>query len=415
MPARRRKAFWAVIAAHFFSALADNALLIAAIGLLLERHAAAWTIPALRVFFYLSYIFLAVFVGAIADALPKGRVILATNLFKLAGCGLLLAQIHPLLAYALVGLGAAAYSPAKYGILPELLSPAELVAANAWMEISTVIAILLGVALGSLLMEQGTHIVQWAGRPALNATLLVGIVYIAAVLCAAVIPSIASSPASRASELRHPLRLFGDFKNATSTLWHDHDSQISLAVTSLFWAAAAVLQFIVLRWAESVLQLALSKAALLQVAVAVGMVAGALGAARWVPLRSVLKVLPLGLLMGTLVLLMLLVTQVWTAVLLLAAIGAMAGLLLVPMNALLQQRGQLLMHPGQSIAVQNFHETLASLVLLAAYGLLIHAGVSILHCIAGFGLFVSMAVGLIMLKQRANRRQGCLSARAAWS
>ena len=392
-----------MIAAHFFSALADNALLIAAIGLLLERHATAWTIPALRVFFYAPYVVLAAFAGAAADALPKGRVILATNLFKLAGCGLLLVQVHPLLAYALVGFGAAAYSPAKYGILPELLPSAELVAANAWMEISTVIAIILGVALGSLLLDPGVHMAQLGSTPALNATWLLGLVYVAAVLCAALIPS---TPASNASAMRHPQRLLGDFKQATTTLWRDQDSQISLAVTSLFWAAAAVLQFLVLRWAESVLELALSQAAILQAAVAVGMVVGAAGAARWVPLRSVLKVLPLGLLMGTLLLLMLLVTQVWTAVVLLVAIGTMAGLLLVPMNALLQQRGQLLMHPGQSIAVQNFHETLASLVLLAVYGLLTHAEVPLVHCIAGFGLFVSMAVGLIMLKQRRRRAVG---------
>ena len=403
--ANRRSAFGAVIVAHFFSALADNALLIVAIGLLLERHAAAWTIPALRVFFYASYIVLAAFAGAVADALPKGRVILATNLFKLAGCGLLLAQVHPLLAYALVGFGAAAYSPAKYGILPELLPPAELVAANAWMEISTVIAIIAGVALGSLLMDPGIHMAQWASTPALNATWLLGSVYVAAVLCAVIIPS---SPASNASAIRHPQRLFGEFKKATTTLWRDHDSQISLAVTSLFWAAAAVLQFLVLRWAESVLRLALSQAALLQAAVAFGMMVGAVGAARWVPMRSVLKVLPLGLSMGIFLLLMLLVTEVWTAVLVLAAIGAMAGLLLVPMNALLQQRGQLLMHPGQSIAVQNFHETLAALVLLAVYGLLTYSEVRLVPCIAGFGLFVFIAVGLIMLKQSRNRAVGYL-------
>lgn len=390
-----------MIAAHFFSALADNALLIAAIGLLLERHAAAWTIPALRVFFYAPYVVLAAFAGAVADALPKGRVILVTNLFKLAGCGLLLARVHPLLAYALVGFGAAAYSPAKYGILPELLPPAALVAANAWMEISTVVAILLGVVLGSLLIEQGAYLVPLDSAPARNAVWLLGLLYVTAALCAAVIPS---SPASHARGLRHPLRLIGDFKQAARLLWRDFDSQISLAVTSLFWAAAAVLQFLVLTWAERRFQLPLSQASLLQAVVAVGMVVGAAGAARWVPLRSVLHLLPLGLLMGTLLLLMLLVTRVWTAVVLLTAIGAMAGLLLVPMNALLQQRGQLLMHPGQSIAVQNFHETLASLVLLAVYGLLVYVGVSLAACIAGFGLFVFMAVGLIMLKQRDNRR-----------
>jgi LPLT family lysophospholipid transporter-like MFS transporter len=176
-----------------------------------------------------------------------------------------------------------------------------------------------------------------------------------------------------------------------------------------------VLQFLVLRWAQSVLQLALSQAALLQAAVAVGMVAGAVGAARWIPMRRVLKVLPLGLLMGALLLLMLLVTKVWAAVLLLAAIGAMAGLLLVPMNALLQQRGQLLMHPGQSIAVQNFHETLASLVLLAVYGGLVQAKVPLGFCIAGFGVFLSLSVGLIMLKQRANRSHAHIFVRVGLS
>ena len=391
------RAVKAVIAAQFFSSLADNALLIAAIGLLMERHAAGWTIPALRMFFYGSFVLLAAFAGAAADAFPKGRVILVTNIVKLCGCGLLLANLHPLLAYGLIGLGAAAYSPAKYGILPELLPAGQLVRANAWMEISTVVSIVLGVALGSYLMDTATQLPYWASTPARNATAILALVYLAAVACAAVI---APGRASRTAALNQPRRLVVEFRQALGILWRDSESQISLAVTSLFWAASAVLQFVVLQWAQRTLHLPLAQAALLQAGAAIGMVAGAMGAARWVPMHRVLKVLPLGLALGLLLLLMLLITQVWIAVLLLMAIGATAGLFVVPMNALLQHRGQLLMHPGQSIAVQNFNECLASLVMLALYGWLVAADLSLTVSIAGFGLFVTLAMLLIMARQR---------------
>ncbi len=402
--ARSARTVKAVIAAQFFSSLADNALLIAAIGLLMERHAAAWTIPALRMFFYGSYVVLAAFAGAVADAFPKGRVILVTNISKLCGCGLLLANAHPLLAYGLIGLGAAAYSPAKYGILPELLPAGQLVRANAWMEVSTVMSILLGVALGSYLMDATKHIPQLADTPARSATVFLVAVYLAAVGCAA---AITSSRASRPSALNEPRRLVIEFKQSLAMLWRDPESQISLAVTSLFWAASAVLQFVVLQWAQRTLHLPLAQAALLQAAAAIGMVVGALCAARWVPMHRVLKVLPLGLVLGLLLLLMLLVTQVGIAVLLLIAIGAAAGLFVVPMNALLQHRGQLLMHPGQSIAVQNFNESLASLVMLAVYGWLVSADLPLSLSIVGFGLFVSLAMLLIMARHRfLNARPG---------
>ena len=402
--ARSAKTVRAVIAAQFFSSLADNALLIAAIALLMERHAAAWTIPALRMFFYGAFVLLAAFAGAVADAFPKGRVILITNIFKLCGCGLLLANVHPLLAYGLIGLGAAAYSPAKYGILPELLPAGQLVRANAWMEISTVVSILLGVALGSYLIDTATQLPQWANTPARNATVFLTAVYLAAVGCAT---AIASGPASRAAALKEPSRLVTEFKQALVILWRDPESQISLAVTSLFWAVSAVLQFVVLQWAQRTLQLPLAQAALLQAAAAIGMVAGALGAARCVPMHRVLRVLPLGLTLGLLLLLMLLVTQVGVAVLLLIAIGAAAGLFVVPMNALLQHRGQLLLHTGQAIAVQNFNECLASLLMLAVYECMVFANLTLTASIAGLGLFVSLAMLLIMARQRfLNARQG---------
>ncbi|MES2509786.1 MAG: lysophospholipid transporter LplT [Pseudomonadota bacterium] len=401
---RRRRVFWAVVIAQFFSSLADNALLIAAIALLLERHAAGWMAPALRLLFYFSYVLLAAFAGAVADAFPKGRVMLASNLCKLAGCGLLLMQVHPLLAYALVGFGAAAYSPAKYGILPELLPPEELVAANAWMEVSTVVSILLGVALGSMLLDMPGG-GEWRSAnalatPALRAIFCIAAVYALAAVCAAVIPR---SPASHAAALDDPRRLVQDFRRAFQALWADHDSRISLAITSLFWAAAAVLQFLVLRWAEQVLHLALAQAALLQVAVALGMVGGAVAAGRWVPVGRALKVLPLGMALGVMLLMMTQVTRLWSAISLLFAIGATAGLFLVPMNALLQRRGQLLVQPGQSIAVQNFNESFASLVLLAMYGLLLYRDVPLIEGLLGFGVFMLVAVAIIMVWHQARR------------
>lgn len=402
LPTRQRRVFWAVVVAQFFSSLADNALLIAAIALLMERHASGWMAPALRLLFYGSYVLLAAFAGAVADAFPKGRVMLVSNLCKLGGCGLLLAQVHPLAAYALVGLGAAAYSPAKYGILPELLPPDELVEANAWMEVSTVVSILLGVAVGSLLLDGpggvGRNLSNLLATPALNAIVVIAAVYALAAACAAAIPR---SPVSNQTALHHPYRLVRDFGLAFGALWTDHQGRISLAVTSLFWAAAAVLQFLVLRWAERVLQLPLAQAALLQVAVALGMVAGAVAAGRWVPVERALKVLPLGLALGAMLLMMTGVTRLWSAVSLLFAIGATAGLFLVPMNALLQRRGQLLVHPGQSIAVQNFNESLASLLLLGVYGLMLYGDVPLMQGLVGFGIFMLLAMGGIILWHRA--------------
>ncbi|HEX7867369.1 MAG TPA: lysophospholipid transporter LplT [Variovorax sp.] len=385
---RSRRALRSVVAAQFFSSLADNALLIVAIDLLMRRHAPGWMTPALRLFFYLSYVLLAAFAGAVADSAPKGRVLMATNLVKLGGCALLLWQVQPLVAYALVGLGAAAYSPAKYGILPELIPQDELVAANGWIEAGTVLSILFGVALGSALVGKG------------HALPAIGAVYLLAAGCTLAIPH---SPARDRAALARPGRLVRDFGLALAQLWRDADARISLAVTSLFWAASATLQFLVLRWAAERLGLALSQGALLQIAVAVGMAAGAVGAFRWFPLERALRALPLGIALGAVVSLMTLVTQPAVAVVLLVATGALAGLLLVPMNALLQSRGLLYMYPGQSIAVQNFNESLASLVMLGVYGALLYFDAPLLPTLAGFGGFLVLAMGAILLW---SRRQG---------
>ncbi|WP_157610095.1 lysophospholipid transporter LplT [Variovorax sp. Root434] len=386
--ARSRRALASVVAAQFFSSLADNALLIVAIGLLMQRHAPGWMTPALRLFFYLSYVLLAAFAGAVADAAPKGRVLMATNLVKLGGCALLLWHVQPLVAYALVGLGAAAYSPAKYGILPELMPRDELVAANGWIEAGTVLSILLGVALGSTLVDRGLAL------PA------IGAMYLLAAACTLAIPH---NPARDRAALAHPGRLLREFGRSLMLLWRDVDARISLAVTSLFWAASATLQFLVLRWAAERLGLALSQGALLQIAVAIGMAGGAMGASRWFPLERALRALPLGIALGAMVLLMTLVTQPAIAAAMLVVIGALAGLLLVPMNALLQSRGLLRMNPGQSIAVQNFNESLASLTMLGMYGALIYFGAPLLPTLAGFGGFLVLAMGGIFVWSRRLR------------
>lgn len=391
----------AVVAAQFFNSLADNALLIAAIGLLLERQAAAWMTPALRLFFYLSYVLLAPFAGALADAWPKGRVMLVANLIKLGGCLLLLTHIHPLIAYALIGCGAAAYSPAKYGILPELVPAERLVVANAWIEISTVASILLGVMLGSYLLDAGRNVPHWVQSDAANAAALLAMLYAVAVLCIAMIPA---NAASNPHALTRPASLLRDFYDSFLTLWRDPAGQISLAVTSLFWSAAAALQFIVLRWAMETLQLTLAQAGLLQGAVALGMVAGAMLAARSIPVQRALHVLPLGCAMGVILLLMPWISNVSMAALLLGLTGLLAGVFLVPMNALLQQRGQALMHTGQSVSIQNFNENLASLSVLGVYGALLGTHASITSIIVGLGLAVSIAMLAIVGRQKLHAR-----------
>ena len=403
-PPRARRALVTVLAAQFLSSLADNALLVAAIGLLAERHAPSWMTPALRMFFYLAYVVLAAVAGAVADAVPKARVILGTSVVKLGGCLLLLAHLHPLLAYTFVGMGAAAYSPAKYGILPELLPTPALVAANAWMESLTVLSIILGVGLGSALLQPWAALHYPSLSDAHGATAAIAVIYLLAMLFAAAIP--AHKPAGHAKEGARR-RLLHDFMGSQRRLWTDAPAATSLAVTSLFWAVSAVLQFIVLRWSEQVLQMPLAQGALLQIAVALGMVGGAVLAGRYLPTRHALAVLPLGLAIGLAVLAMVMVETVVAAALVLGLIGLLSGLFVVPMNALLQDRGNALMRPGQAVAVQNCNESLASLVLLAMYGGLLYLDAPLLPVIVGLALFVCVAmVAMILLQARRQRDFG---------
>ena len=419
------------MAAQFFSSLADNALLIAAIALLAQLNAPAWMTPLLKLFFVLSYVLLAAFVGAFADSRPKGNVMFITNTIKFIGCVAMLVGSHPLFSYAIVGLGAAAYSPAKYGILTELLPPEKLVAANGWIEGLTVTSIILGTVLGGVLISNSVSsdllgfdmpiITTGIDTPAESAILIIMLIYVAAALINLRIPD---TGARYVSQKTNPIELIKDFSICFKTLWNDRLGQISLAVTTLFWGAGATLQFIVIKWAQVALHMNLSEGAILQAISAGGVAGGAVWAAWRVPLSKSLQVLPYGIAMGVVVCIMAIyhiemlpgtvLAQIGNFKItlnlippyfLLILVGWFAGYFVVPMNALLQHRGHVLMSAGHSIAVQNFNENISVLMMLLIYALLIWLDIPITYVIIGFGVFVGLVMWLVMRRHAANQME----------
>jgi LPLT family lysophospholipid transporter-like MFS transporter len=404
--------FYIIMAAQFFSSLADNALLVAAIALLIQAEAPSWLTPYLKFFFVVSYVVLAPYVGAFADRLPKGHVMLIANTVKIMGCVTMLWGVDPLIAYAIVGLGAAAYSPAKYGILTEYLPHRQLVMANGWIEGLTVASIILGTMLGgllihvrvsSVLLDFDLPLIETAiDTPAEAAIAIIIVIYAIAALFNLEVPN----TGVRLKKLpSHPLDTFKDFSRCIVHLWRDRLGQISLAVTTLFWGAGATLQFIVIEWARAALGFDLSKAAILQGVSAFGIAVGAILASLWVALDRSVRVIPLGIAMGLIVIVMNLVNQAWLAMLLMVLIGGLAGFFVVPMNALLQHRGHHLVGAGRSIAVQNFNENSSILVMIALYSLLLSVGYSIYTVIVVFGLFVAGTMTVVQLWFWGNHRR----------
>jgi MFS family permease len=391
------------MAAQFFSALADNALLFAAIALLKEVHAPSWHTPILQSFFVFSYVVLAPFVGAFADSLPKGRVMLISNTIKFFGCLAMLLGVNPLVAYGLVGLGAAAYSPAKYGILTELLPHEKLVLANGWIEGLTVAAIVLGGGVSAVLINPAValNMLQLWDVPFIEtgidtapelAITIISLLYLVAAAFNIYIPRL---PIDHKPFSRNPIALLKDFTHCFWLLWRDPLGQVSLAVTTLFWGSGATLRLIVLAWAAVALNYSASRAIMLTVYVALGIAVGAILAAKCVKMDKAVKVLPVGIAMGLMVLVMIPVTNPALAIGLLFIIGMMGGFFVVPMNALLQHRGHLLMGAGSSIAVQNFNENLSIFVMLGLYGLLESQGFGIYTIIAVFGLMLAIIMGIL--------------------
>ncbi|QJR15025.1 lysophospholipid transporter LplT [Usitatibacter palustris] len=417
-----KRGFYTIMAAQFFSSLADNMLLIAAIKMLLLLEGPEWLTPLLKFFFTISYVVLAAFVGAFADSMPKGRVMFITNLVKIFGCLLIFyaADVHipgipaywmVIFAYAVVGLGAAAYSPAKYGILTELLPPEQLVIANGWIEGLTVLSIVLGILLGGVLIapEVSSKLlaidfpffdtgIDTAPEAAI---LVIAVAYLVAATFNLYIPD---TGARYPSQQRNPMKLVVDFSHCFQVLWKDKLGQISLAVTTLFWGAGATLQFITLKWAESKLKMPLERGSILLGVSAVGITIGAVLAGRFVPLKRAISVTPYGIAMGFAVMAMCVIDWMPAVYLMLMIVGGLAGYFVVPMNALLQHRGHVLLSAGHSIAVQNFNENVSILVMLALYALMIRLNLSIDIIIILFGLFVSSTMFMVMRWNAANHR-----------
>jgi MFS family permease len=425
-----KRGFYVVMAAQFVSSLADNAMLIAAFALLRELHAPDAMRPMLKFFFFVSYVVLAAFVGAFADALPKGRVMFLTNGIKLFGGALMLLGVHPLAAYAVIGFGAAAYSPAKYGIVTELLPPEKLVAANGWIETLTVASIVLGFFVGGVLVSghMAAHLQAGAARLGLTQLLspsreAIGLLCLLYGVAALINLGIPDTGVRYASQRLSPGAMVANFSHCVRVLWTDKLGQISLSVTTLFWGAGATLQLLVIAWSQEALGMSLSRASILQSVTAIGVAVGAVLAATRVSLRRSFSVLPCGIAMGLVVVAVsqldfhlfppggipVLGTVVnWatlTAAALMMLIGGLAGYFIVPMNALLQHRGYVLLSAGNSIAVQNFNENLGILVLVGVYTLALLGGMSVRLTMVLFGLFVASIMGLVILRHRANQRR----------
>jgi MFS transporter, LPLT family, lysophospholipid transporter len=406
-----KRGFYTIMSAQFFSSLADNALFVAAVELLRAGGAPEWQRAALVPMFALFYVVLAPFVGAFADALPKGKVMFVSNAIKVVGCLLMLFGMHPLLAYAVVGLGAAAYSPAKYGILTELLPPSQLVKANGWIEGLTIASIILGVLLGGqligpriapLLLSLDVPLISTgidSGAEAAIASMV--LVYIVAAAFNLRIPRTEAA----LLPMDKPVALVRDFSQCNARLWGDKLGQISLATTTLFWGVSGNLRYIVLAWAAAALGYGTTQASSLVGVVAVGTAVGAIVASMWMKLDRAVSVIPLGIGMGLLVILMNFIGNVWVAAPFLILLGAIGGYLVVPMNALLQHRGHNLMGAGRSIAVQNFNEQACILGLGAFYTAMTKFGLSAFGAITIFGLVVAGTMELIRRWHRRNTVQ----------
>jgi LPLT family lysophospholipid transporter-like MFS transporter len=397
-----KRGFYTIMAAQFFSSLADNALFVTAVELLKTSGAPKWQPAALVPMFALFYVLLAPFVGAYADARPKGNVMFASNAIKVVGCLMMLFGSHPLLAYAIVGLGAAAYSPAKYGILTELLPASQLVKANGWIEGLTIASIILGVLLGGQLVGHAvsSHLLALdlplidtgidSAAEAAIATLI--LLYVLAAWFNTRIPC-------TGVEMRpmphNKLELLPDFWNCNTALWRDKLGQISLATTTLFWGVSGNLRYIVLAWSAAALGYNTTQASSLVGVVAIGTAAGAILASMHMRLDQATRLMPLGIAMGLLVIGMNFISDLWVAVPFLILLGGLGGFLVVPMNALLQHRGHNLMGAGRSIAVQNFNEQACILSLGAAYSLSTGLGLSAFGAITCFGVVVAGNMWLI--------------------
>ncbi|WP_349431741.1 lysophospholipid transporter LplT [Methylomarinum sp. Ch1-1] len=346
------KKIYPLLLAQFLSAFADNAILFTVIALVMQsEQLAPWYVPALQSSFLVAFVLLAPWVGGFADHHAKSRVLIAANLIKAAGASLLLLKVEPLLAYCLVGVGAAVYSPAKYGILPELAEHNLLVKANSWIEGSTILAILLGMVVGAKVADTS---ITWA----LSGTI---ILFLISALVTLWLPVSVSQEKPADSILLRFFRQIGRFFDTPR-------SRFSMLGASLFWAAAATIRVIIIAWAPLVLMSKnASEIAELTLFLAIGIIAGSALVPRLIPLNRLRRARLPAYLMGLFIIALSFTEAVWPARLMLFMIGMAGGMFIVPINAALQDLGQHSIGSGSAVALQGFFQNLTMLVAVGSY------------------------------------------------
>ena len=406
------KGFFYLISAQFASGLADNALLILGIAFLHEQGYPGWWAPLLKFSFTLSYVFLAPLMGPLADAFSKAKLMACMNALKVVGVAFIFTNFHPVLAFGIAGMAASAYAPAKYGLVTETVPAEKLVKANGWLEVTVVMAVILGTACGGLLVASKSYV--WMSTLNLSFIELLGLSletqYAGPLLSLIVIYSIAgllnfgipNLNIRYAQESMRPVALFKNFIQSNRILWQDPVGKLSLAVTTLFWGIGAVVQFAVLLWAKEALNMPLEQASLLQAVVAFGVIFGAGIAGHYVALQNAYKVLPLGLWLGLSLPALAFSTSLWIAIPLMLITGFAGGMLMVPMNALLQNRGYTVLTAGRSIAVQGFNENASVMIMLGIYSGLLALELPLQWVMVFMGTVMSL--GIIYLMRMASHK-----------
>ena len=404
--------FFYLISAQFASGLADNALLILGIAFLHEQGYPGWWAPLLKFSFTLSYVFLAPLMGPLADAFSKAKLMACMNALKVVGVAFIFTSFHPMLAFAIAGMAASAYAPAKYGLVTETVPAEQLVKANGWLEVTVVMAVILGTASGGLLVASKSF--AWMSTLNLSFIELLGLSletqYAGPLLSLIVIYSIAgllnfgipSVNIRYVQQSMKPVALFKNFIQSNRILWQDPVGKLALAVTTLFWGIGAVVQFAVLLWAKEALNMPLEQASLLQAVVAFGVIFGAGMAGHYVALKNAYKVLPLGLWLGLSLPALAFSTSLWMAIPLMLITGFAGGMLMVPMNALLQNRGYTLLTAGRSIAVQGFNENASVMIMLGVYSGLLALELPLQWVMVMMGTV--MTLGMIYLMRMASQK-----------
>lgn len=406
------KGFFYLIGAQFTSGLADNALLILGIAFLSEQGYPGWWAPLLKFSFTLSYVFLAPLMGPLADAFSKAKLMACMNAMKVVGVAFIFTNFHPMLAFAIVGMAASAYAPAKYGLITETVPENQLVKANGWLEVTVVMSVILGTACGGLLIAATQF--EWMSNLNLEIRNLLALsadtkfagplaslilIYSLAALLNFGIPH---ADVKYTQQSMRPIALIRNFLESNRILWSDSVGRISLAVTTLFWGIGAVVQFAVLLWAKESLNMPLEKASLLQAIVAFGVIFGAGVAGHSIALKNAYKVIPLGLWLGLSLPALAFSSSLWVAIPLMLITGFAGGMLMVPMNALLQNRGFQLLTAGRSIAVQGFNENASVMLMLGVYSGLLALELPLQWVMILMG--TTMVLGMLYLMRMAFKK-----------